>query len=266
MDPLHVIVPFIACFVAGGVNALAGGGTVISYPGFLSTGLNSITANATNAAALVPGSVGSAVAYRDDLRENARTFLILLVPTIIGSLVGAFVVARSSDEVFRRVVPFLVLGATLLFAFRQQFNGLLKDLAGAAAGGHDGAITPGGYAVGGALQFMIALYGGYFGAGIGILMLSSLSIIGMKDMHKMNSIKAALAAFINGTAVVFFTLDGKINWPFALIGAAGALLGGYVLARYAKRIPQRAIRAFVVAFGCVAAAWLFLRGWGLLAV
>jgi len=263
-SPLQYLIPFVLCFIAGGVNALAGGGTAISFPGFLFIGLNPIVANATNNTALTPGAFAGAFAYRENLRPQLKTFFILLTPTVIGSLLGALIVAHSSADVFRRIVPFLVLGATLLFAFRAKVVALLTRVAGSAAAGHEGHITPLGYTLGCALQFVIALYGGYFGAGIGILMLSSLSIMGMKDMHRMNALKTALATCINGTAIVFFALDGLIHWPLALVSAVGASMGGYILARLAKHIPQSAIRAFVVIFGSVAALWLFLRAFGIL--
>lgn len=261
---LQYLIPFVLCFVAGGVNALAGGGTAISFPGFLFIGLNPIVANATNNTALTPGAFAGAFAYRDNLKPQLRVFFTLLIPTVAGSLLGALIVSRSSADVFRKIVPFLVLGATALFAFRAKVIARLIRVAGSAAAGHEGHITPLGYALGSALQFVIALYGGYFGAGIGILMLSSLSIMGMKDMHKMNALKTALATCINGAAFFFFAADGLINWSIAIVGAAGAILGGYTLARLAKHIPQTAIRMFVVVFGCIAALYLFLRGFNLL--
>ncbi len=262
MDPLKLVVLFVTAMLAGSVNAIAGGGTVISYPGFLFAGLPDIVANASNAAALVPGSLGSTVAYRKDLAPNLRMLAILLVPTILGALLGALVVARSPNDIFRRIVPFFVLGATLLFAFRDRVTGLVKRAEAIAAGADH--LTPGSYVLGGVAQFMIAMYGGYFGAGIGILMLTSLSVMGLRNIHRMNALKAALAVAINGTAVVFFAIDGKIDWPLALIGAAGALIGGYGLARLAKRINPKVIRGFVVVFGLVAATYLFARGYGLI--
>lgn len=261
MDPIRLIAVFAATTLAGAINAIAGGGTVISYPGMLFAGLPDIVANASNSAALVPGSLGSTAAYRRDLAPNLKALAILFVPTILGALLGAVVVARASNESFRRIVPFFVLGATALFAFRAQVNRLIRRPA--VAGGDD-ALTPASYALGCAAQFVIALYGGYFGAGIGILMLTSLSLMGFRDIHRMNALKTALAAGINGTAVLFFALDGRIDWPIALIGAAGALIGGYGLARLARRISPDLIRAFVILFGMLAAAYLFARGYGLM--
>ena len=262
MDPLKLVILFVSVMLAGAINAIAGGGTVISYPGFLFAGLPDITANASNAMALVPGSLGSTAAYRRDLAPNLKVLAILLVPTFLGALLGALVVARSSNDTFRRIVPFCVLGATLLFAFRERVNRLVKRAATVAeAADH---LTPGSYIGGSIAQFFIAMYGGYFGAGIGILMLTSLSVMGLRNIHRMNALKAALAAAINGTAVIFFAIDGKIDWPLALFAAVGALIGGYGLARLARRISPAIIRGFVVVFGLIASTYLFARGYGLI--
>jgi hypothetical protein len=155
-------------------------------------------------------------------------------------------------------VPFLVLFATVLFAFSKRINAWAKGL-GKQNALQSGEISRGGYIIGVIAQFFIAFYGGYFGAGMGILMLSLMSIIGMQDIRKANGLKNMLAAAINGTAVVRFIASGSINWPYALIGAAGALAGGYIMGRLAKQIPQVYIRAFVVVFGIVASAFLAYR-------
>ncbi len=260
MSLLQYIVLFFAAMLAGAVNAIAGGGTVISFPGFLFAGLPDKIANASNAMALVPGSLGGAFALRRELRANLRTFLILLVPAIAGAFLGANVLANTSDDSFRKIVPFLILMATVLFAFSKRINAWVRAKRGTVAttGDHPSNTS---LALGIIMQFVIAFYGGYFGAGMGILMLSLMSIIGMTDLLKMNAIKNGLAAAINATAVVYFAAAGKIDWNLALFAAVGALIGGYGLARFARRIPQSYIRAFVIVFGCVAAVWMFYRGW-----
>jgi uncharacterized membrane protein YfcA len=287
MDFLTPLLQFIAAMLAGGVNAVAGGGTVISFPAAaLSVPL--IVANATNAFALVPASLGSVTAYRDDLGDQRRVLILLLIPTILGALAGAWVVANTPEAIFRRVVPFLILFAVVLFAFSKRINAFLQrtnagrttqqrqtqtsDVKHQTAhpelveGSNTAAPAPlhsplstSATLFAGIVQFVIALYGGYFGAGIGILMLSSLSLAGMRDIHRMNALKAALAAGINSTAVVFFALSGRIHWPLGLWMAVGALIGGYVMARLAKRINQNILRAFVVVMGIVAALYMFAR-------
>ncbi len=272
MDILTPLLQFIAAMLAGGINAVAGGGTVISFPA-AALSLSLISANATNAFALVPASLGSVTAYREDLRNQKRTLLLLLIPTFLGALCGAWVVANTPEAIFRRVVPFLILFAALLFAFSRRINAFVKQRANsnvkhqtsnASAPPHlrTSALSSRGLLFAGIVQFLIALYGGYFGAGIGILMLSSLSLAGMRDIHRMNALKAALSAGINGTAVVFFALNGRISWPLGIWMAFGALIGGYVMARLAKRINQNYLRAFVVVMGIVAAAFMFARAQG----
>ncbi len=258
MDPFQLAVIFLAAMLAGAINAIAGGGTVFSFTAMAWAGLPLVPANATNATALVPGSFGSAVAYRHHLGGLRGTLILLLIPTITGSLLGAFVVANTPESIFRRVVPFLILFATLIFASRNFLTRLARRRSGIVKTDVE-AISPLGYAAGMVLQFIISFYGGYFGAGIGILMLTSLSIMGLVDIHRMNLLKTILAVFINGTAAVFFIFDGKVIWPVALVAAVGALIGGYGLARLARRINQDTLRWSVVVAGLVVSAWLYWR-------
>ena len=257
MTPLGQLVVFIATIAAGAVNAVAGGGTVISFPALVWAGLPLVPANATNATALVPGSIGGVVAFRRELRAHWRTFIVLLFPTVLGSLLGAKVVASTPEEIFRRVVPFLILFATIVFAARNIFVRMTTHRR--VPGAQSEHIAPGGFVLGCVLQFIIAFYGGYFGAGIGILMLTSLSVIGMHDVINMNAVKNALAICINGTASIFFMLDGKVVWEAALIGAVGSIIGGYIVASFARRINQQTLRIAIVLAGVVASAWLFYR-------
>ena len=259
MDFLTQVVVFLAYVLAGAVNAVAGGGTVFSFTSLAWAGLPLVQANATNSTALVPGSFGSALAFQRDLRDQWRILLILLAPTILGSLLGAFVVVNTPEAIFRRIVPFLVLFATLVFAGRNFLTRLaLRNRAEAAKMPVD-HITPMSMALGGALQFIIALYGGYFGAGIGILMLTSMSVMGMSNMHRMNALKYPLAIAINGTASLFFIASGRVIWSVAWWAAIGALIGGYVVARLMRRVDQDLIRSAVVVAGVVVTIWMFAR-------
>ncbi len=253
-DLPRYLVIFIGFIVAGGINAVAGGGTVFSFSGLLAGGLSSIVANATNAAALVPASVASTFAYREDLKKVLRPLLILLIPTILGSLLGANAVLITSEQTFRRIVPFLVLFAVLVFAGRNFVSKLGRRA-------EDGGISTNSYVLGCILQFIISAYGGFFGAGIGILMLTSFNVMGMRDVHRMNAIKTTLATFINGTAAVRFFFDGKIDLPVALLGAVASAIGGYAIALVAKRIPQQTLRVVIVCAGLVVSAWMFWRFW-----
>ncbi len=255
----------LAAFIAGAINAVAGGGTLVTFTA-LGLQIPLRNANATNAALLTPASVSSAMAFLKELRAQWRLLVILLIPTILGAYAGAVTLVNTSDEVFRRTVPFLILFAVLLFAFKDKINLWVKQLSGStvapvlnAAG--EPKITPLGYVWGIGFQFLTAFYGGYFGAGIGILMISSFSLMGLRDMHRMNAIKNPLAFTINGVATIRFLLDGLVVLPLAIPMAVAAITGGYLAARLSRRINQKYLRAFVIGYGCIVAAFLFARYW-----
>jgi hypothetical protein len=256
-DLFKYAVIFIGFAVAGAINAVAGGGTVFSFTGLLWGGLPTIYANATNATGLVPGSLGSVVAYRKDLAVVWRTLLVLVIPAILGSIAGALVVLNTAEQTFRRIVPFLVLFAILVFAFKNFFFKVGTDRARTATE----QIATRGYIIGCILQFLIAFYAGYFGAGIGILMLTSFSIMGMRHVHRMNAIKQTLAALMNGTAAFVFLSRGQVNIPIAILGAVGSTIGGYLMARLARNVDQNKLRIAIVIAGFVVAGWMFYRFW-----
>lgn len=245
---------FIAAVVAGAINSVAGGGSLISFPALVAAGVPSIPANATNTAALWPGSLSSAVAYRKDTRMYRTLLMTLMVPSLLGGLLGAWVLVITPPRVFDLVVPFLVLFATLLFAGRD----LISRCFGGPVSGEE-HVTPLGRVWGFLFQLFVATYGGYFGAGIGILMLGSLSVMGLRDIHRMNGLKTVLGTLINVVAFVFFVVKGLVVWSLALLMAAGAVLGGYAGARLAKRIDPRYLRAFVIGVGVGVSVWLFLK-------
>ena len=245
---------FVAAVVAGAINSVAGGGSLISFPSLVAFGQPAILANATNTAALWPGTLSSAVAYRRDTLFHRDLLLTLLVPSMVGGLLGAVVLVITPPELFDHVVPFLVLFATLLFAMRD----VIARWTNAAADGEE-HVTTAGRAWGFLFQFLVATYGGYFGAGIGILMLGSLSVMGLRDIHRMNGLKTVLGTLINVIAFVFFALKGLVVWNLALLMAVGAVAGGWIGARTARRIDQRWLRAFIIAVGVVVSMWLFVR-------
>ncbi len=244
---------FTAAMIAGVINSVAGGGTLISFPSLLAFKVPPIPANATNTAALWPGTLSSAVAYSRDTELYRDLVLPLVVPSIIGGFLGAFALVVTPPELFDRIVPFLVLFATLLFAFRDLVNRLFR------IGGDGEGVSALGRAWGFVFQLLVAMYGGYFGAGIGILMLGSLSIMGLSDIHRMNALKTILATFINVIGFVFFALKGLVVWNLALLMTIGAIIGGYLGARTAKRVNPRYIRVFVIAVGLSVSVWLFLK-------
>jgi uncharacterized protein len=248
-----LILLFCAAMIAGVVNSVAGGGTLISFPTLLAFRVPSIAANATNTAALWPGTLSSAVAYSRDTKLYRDLLLPLVVPSVIGGFLGAFALVATPPELFDRIVPFLVLFATLLFAFRDCINRVFRT------GGGEETVTAPGRVWGFLFQLFVATYGGYFGAGIGILMLGSLSIMGLNDIHRMNGLKTILATFINVIGFAYFAFKGLVVWSLAILMAIGAIIGGYVGARTAKRVDPRYIRRFVIVVGLSVSVWLFCK-------
>jgi uncharacterized membrane protein YfcA len=244
----------LAAVAAGVVNSVAGGGSLISFPSLVAVGQPAILANATNTAALWPGTLSSAIAYRRDTVAHRDLLVTLLLPSLIGGLLGAMVLVATPPALFDHVVPFLVLFATLLFASRD----IVARWTGANADGEE-RVTRFGRVWGFTFQLFVATYGGYFGAGIGILMLGSLSIMGLRDIHRMNGLKTVLGTLINIVAFTFFAIKGLIVWHLAVPMAGAAIAGGWIGARSAKRIDQRWLRAFVTVVGVAVSAWLFMR-------
>ncbi len=253
MELLHIACAFGAAFLAGAINSVAGGGTLVSFPTLVWLGLNSVTANATSTVAIWPGTVGSAWGYRRELREAEPRFRILIIPSLVGGLTGALLLRWTPASVFDRMVPFLILFATLLFMAQETIQRFLKT---ADAGAHRSTKW-----LAGALCFQLAvgIYGGYFGAGIGILMLAALSIMGLTDIHEMNSLKVVFGGSINGIAAAYFIWAGMVQWTDVLVMAIGAILGGWGGAGTARRIGRTAVRRIVVGLGFVMAVSLFIK-------
>jgi hypothetical protein len=252
---LGLIGLFVAGIIAGSINAVAGGGTLISFPSLVGLGQPEIVANATNTAALWPGSFSSAIGYRKDTTVDRGLLIGLLIPSFIGGALGAVILVITPAGLFKVIVPFLVLFATLILAAR---NTLTRKIGERLAVAEDHK-TKAGQIWGFFFQLFVATYGGYFGAGMGILMLGSLSIMGMRDIHKMNALKTPLQAVINMTAFVFFAIKGLVSWPSALVLCVGAITGGYGGARLAKRVDPKILNASVVVLGFVVSAWLFYK-------
>jgi uncharacterized membrane protein YfcA len=245
---------FLAALAAGVVNSVAGGGTLISFPSLVAFGEPEIVSNATNTAAMWPGSLSSALGYRKDTSVERGLLVMLAIPSLVGGLLGAVILVITPAETFKRVVPFLVLFATLMLASRDI---LARKLGNNPGGGEH--VTTLGRIWGVLFQLFVATYGGYFGAGIGILMLGSFSLMGLRDIHRMNAIKTPLATIINVTAFFFFALRGLVVWPLAILMAAGAIIGGYGGARSAKHVNPRLVHYCVVIVGLLVSGWLFIK-------
>jgi uncharacterized protein len=252
MEPWHYPILFVAAFLAGGVNSIAGGGSVISFPLMLWSGIPPVIANATNNMALFPGYVASANGYRDEIDTTDRALLLFLGPALVGGAVGAFLLLHTPSRAFETLAPFLVLFATLLVAAQQWLTSWTERVAarGRTRGWWVGAL---------AADFALSIYGGYFGVGLGILLLGALGLMGFTNVHQMNGIKAILSAGIVAVALVYFAINGAIEWPVGLVMAVGASLGGYASARVARRVAQDVVRRAVVVIGVGMAASLLIR-------
>ena len=255
MTLLQGLLLFGAAVMAGMLNAVAGGGTLVTFPALVWSGRPEIIANATSAIALVPGTWASAYGYREELRKAPRKFLYLLIPSVAGGAIGAVLLKRTPPSTFAALVPFLILFATVLFMLQETVQRRLR--AGASA--HQEATAS--WMVGaGFYQFLVAIYGGYFGAGIGILMLAVLGLMGLSDIHQMNGLKNIFGSMINGVAAVYFVFAGMVDWPSAALMAAGAIIGGYGAAGTARKIGQKAVRRIVIVIGFAMTISLFFRG------
>lgn len=246
----------VASLVAGAINSVAGGGSLVSFPALVAFGQPALLANATNTAAVWPGTVSSVVAYRRDFPTDRRLVVSMVASSLLGGVVGAAILVGTPPAVFQKLTPFLVLFATCLFGARSFFARLLKR----GAERHGGPSRWGRWA-GFGFQFLVATYGGYFGAGAGMLMLASFALLGVGDLHRMNALKTALASCLNGIALVYFATAGLVVWPLALGMGVCAMTGGYVGARLAKRVNQAALHRVVVGLGLLASAWLFGKAW-----
>ncbi len=254
MDFVRVCILLLAGCTAGLMNSIAGGGTLVTFPALVFTGLSPIIANATSTVALLPGTAGSTAGYRKKIRGVSRWLKLFTPVSLLGGLLGGILLVRTPSRVFDGLVPFLILFATILFmahsSFSKFFGMRSRAMHGASPRWVIGAV---------AFQFAVAVYGGYFGAGIGILMLASLGILGFEDVHEMNTVKVILGFLINVIAAAYFVASGLINWPSAGVMAAGTVIGGYGGAHLAQRIPQIAVRRLITAIGLLISAIMFSR-------
>jgi uncharacterized membrane protein YfcA len=253
VSALHLIVVFVVSLAAGSVNAIAGGGTLLSFPTLVFLGVGPIAANATNALGLWPGSFAGLLGFRRDMAGARRWAVQLIWPSLAGGVLGAFLLLRTPADVFSAISPVLVLLATFLLAIQDRLArwiGLPAD---------DGSTTRRWAAGAVAGQFAVAVYGGFFGAGIGILMLATLGLLGLTDIHQMNGLKNLFAICINGVAAVYFAISGAVVWSDAGIMAAGAILGGFGGAGLAHRLGRTFVRRVVIGIGISSAAALTIR-------
>ncbi len=267
----YLFILFCTAVLAGAINAVAGGGTLLTFPAVIMVGRPAIIANATNTVALWPGAVSSLWGYRAELGYHRREVLFLSVPSFLGGVVGAWLLVSTDESTFDILVPYLIFLATGLFIVQEPLARWQRrraeppgdgeqanaEAATAIAFGH--GATPLRWAGVLLSQFLIGVYGGYFGAGIGILMLAAYGILGFSNIHQANAIKNLNSMFINGIAAAIFIYRGLIDWPIACLMAIGAIFGGYAGAGAARRLGQKNVRRLVIFIGLALATKMLLK-------
>lgn len=256
-DLSHAFFLFAAAAIAGTLNALAGGGSFISFPALLFLRVPAVPANATNTVALWPGLAASAAAYLKRLDVPRRLLVPLLVTSLVGGWAGALLLLKTPQRTFLHLVPWLLLSGTLLFAFGNKIRGIAGKTAAVDLSG----ISWQAILVSSILEFLLAIYGGYFGAGIGFVILGMLAALGMRDIHAMGAIRTLLAAAVNAAAVITFIVERAVLWPVFAVMVAGALAGGWFGAHYAQKADPGKVRAIVIGIGLVMSAYFFVTTW-----
>ena len=251
MDLGHLAIACVASFLAGAINSVAGGGTLISFPALIWLGLPSITANATSTVAIWPGSLGSIWGFRREFGQTPRKLRYLSISCLLGGGIGAILLRFTPTELFDRLVPFLILFATLLFTVQAPVQRMLNQRQGAA---HE-VWLPGAMLV----QFFVAIYGGYFGAGVSIMGLSVLGIFGMTEILQMSALTSLFSLCINGVASILFMATRMVDWVYVLPMAIAAVIGGYGAAGVARKIGKTAVRRFVISVGFTISIVLFVK-------
>jgi len=249
LNIIEILLLLLAGFLSGVVNAVAGGGTFITFGAMSLAGVPPIAANATSSISQFPGYVTSTLAYWSDIRRIWRSALLLAAVSIIGALLGALILLALDNPSFRAMVPWLLLAATALFAAGPWLKPKPRP---------DAKIFGGGSIMGSLVQLVTAIYGGFFGAGMGVMMLATLGLTQSGDYHHLNALKNLLSIVIAAVAIIVFVSGGVISWLHALLLIPGVALGGYAGVWTAKRVPQIAVRLFVIGTGLFLAAYYFV--------
>lgn len=246
MTGLEIVALVVAGVVGGGVNAIAGGGTFFTFPVLVATGLDPLTANVSNAVAIYPGHAAAVPAYREELRSAGRGLLPRCFISATGAVIGAGLLLWAGTATFSNLVPFLLFAATLLFAFGPVIRRTAERI------GSQSAV------LNGSIEFVFAVYGGYFGAGLGVLLMAALTIVGVRDVQMANAQKNLIATIITTVSVLIFIFAGAVAWPQTVCVLIGASVGGYVGARLARKVSERVLRSVVIAVGLGLSLYYFL--------
>lgn len=250
MSTAEFVLISVAGFLAGAVNAVAGGGSLISFPALIAAGLPTLSANVTNTTAVWPGYLGSVVAYRDELSDQRVRLRGLTATAVIGAVVGSVVLLAAPDAVFDSLVPFLVLLGSLLLLAQPRIATYVKSHATSTTN-HTLQLH--------AAVFLASIYGAYFGGGLGVILLAVLGVFVADHIQRLNALKTALSLIINTIALIAFALFGPVDWLSVAVVAPASLAGGYFGARAARHMSPTVLRNTVVVFGVVMAVWLFVR-------
>ncbi|MGO8993973.1 MAG: sulfite exporter TauE/SafE family protein [Polyangiaceae bacterium] len=259
MSPLTLTLLFFAAALGGALNSVAGGGSFIAFPALLFAGVAPVVANATNTVALWPAGLASAFAYRRELTGSRSMLVVLSAASLVGGIAGAELLLKTSETTFVHLLPWLLLVATVLFTGGKRLTSWFRPGQAEKAENVEQSTSPRALAVVAVVQTVIAVYGGYFGGGMGILMLATLSLAGMTNIHAMNALKTILGAVINGVAVALFIAAGAVAWVPGSVMVVGGIVGGYAGATLARKIAPDRVRTFVgvVAWGMT--IYFFIR-------
>ena len=255
MTALDIALIVLGGFAAGAANAVAGGGTFFSFPALLAVGVPPVVANASNSVALWPGSVAGAWAYRAELARFSGSLWPMVLASLVGGVAGCLLLLAAGDARFSALIPWLLAFATLLFAFSPQLSSVMQafrargQAAGGAAAPHNNVV----------IQLLVSVYGGFFGAGMGILIMASLAISGHKDVQEINALKNLLSSVVYGVTVVTFVIANAVSWPHTLVMLVAASVGGYGGARVARSLQGPWLRRVVIAVGAVLSVYYFYQ-------
>jgi uncharacterized protein len=256
----HWVWLIVAAFLAGVLNAVAGGGSFLSFPALLGTGIQPVQANATNTVALWPGQVTSIAAYREDIRKNRRLALPMAVAGLIGGTVGALVLLHTPQTTFMHLVPWLLLLAAIIFALSRPVSRWLEQVKAARRRHPENYVPhPPRRRLVFVLTVVVCFYIGYFGAGAGFLIITLLSLMGFEDLNEINALKVVSTTAANGIAFLIFVIGNQVEWRYCLVAMVTCAIGGYTSARFARLIPQPVLRGIVIAIGFGMAGWYFYK-------
>jgi len=253
MSLFNEILIFMAAVVAGFINAMAGGGTLVSFPVLLAVGISPVVANVTNTVALVPGTIGGMWSQRNEFQSQYRRLLKLLPVAIVGGVAGGLLILNTSEDAFKSLIPYLILGATLLLGFQVRIKNWVVSRIGQVHSEHHNPI----FML--SMVFLAAIYGGYFGAGLGVILMAVLGLVTDESMTRLNFLKQALGFAINLAAAIYFAFSGKVDWMIALVMIFGSLLGGLIGGKLAGKMKPEVLRWIVVSAGLIAATFYFIK-------